>query len=56
MPLPVAHDALTARLITRAGFRAHHVGGFALAGTRGAFEKIIDRPTWVEAEKQFGKG
>src|SRR3954447_7766157 len=38
--LPAAHDALTARLITRAGFRAFQVGGFALAGARYAFPDI----------------
>ena len=32
--LPVAHDALSARLIEAAGFRAASVGGFALVGTR----------------------
>ena len=32
--MPVAHDALTARLIARAGFRAYSVGGFALVGAR----------------------
>jgi len=32
--LPVAHDALTARLIERAGFDAYSVGGFALVGAR----------------------
>ncbi|WP_178130314.1 oxaloacetate decarboxylase [Reyranella sp. CPCC 100927] len=32
--LPVAHDALSARLIEVAGFRAASVGGFALVGTR----------------------
>src|SRR2546421_2509642 len=40
LPLPAAHDALTARLITRAGFRAYQVGGFALAGARYAFPDI----------------
>src|SRR4051812_44242454 len=30
--LPAAHDALTARLIQRAGFPAYQIGGFALAG------------------------
>ena len=30
--LPSAHDALTARLIDRAGFRAYQIGGFALVG------------------------
>src|SRR3954466_9225801 len=38
--LPAAHDALTARLIFRAGFKAYQVGGFALAGTRYAFPDI----------------
>ena len=32
--LPAAHDALTARLIERAGFDAYQIGGFALVGTR----------------------
>jgi len=32
--LPAAHDALTARLIERAGFTACQIGGFALAGAR----------------------
>jgi len=32
--LPVAHDALSARLVEKAGFRAYAVGGFALAGVR----------------------
>src|SRR5437588_7300398 len=32
--LPAAHDALTARLIERAGFPAYQVGGFALVGSR----------------------
>src|ERR1700752_2017738 len=30
--LPCAHDALSARLIERAGFSAYSVGGFALVG------------------------
>jgi 2-methylisocitrate lyase-like PEP mutase family enzyme len=38
--LPSAHDALTARLITRAGFKAFQVGGFALAGARYAYPDI----------------
>ncbi len=38
--LPAAHDALTARLIERAGFQAYQVGGFALAGTRYGFPDI----------------
>jgi 2-methylisocitrate lyase-like PEP mutase family enzyme len=38
--LPAAHDALTARLIARAGFRAYQVGGFALAGAQFAFPDI----------------
>ena len=32
--LPSAHDALTARLIKRAGFHAYQIGGFALVGAR----------------------
>jgi 2-methylisocitrate lyase-like PEP mutase family enzyme len=32
--LPVAHDALSAKLIRRAGFKAYSVGGFALVGSR----------------------
>src|SRR5262245_8021164 len=38
--LPAAHDALTARLIARAGFKVYQVGGFALAGARYAFPDI----------------
>src|SRR5436305_11376784 len=38
--LPAAHDALSARLIARAGFRAYQVGGFALAGARYAYPDI----------------
>jgi 2-methylisocitrate lyase-like PEP mutase family enzyme len=38
--LPAAHDALTARLIARAGFRAYQIGGFALAGARHGFPDI----------------
>src|SRR3954464_1716948 len=34
LQLPAAHDALTARLIKRAGFRAYQIGGFALTGAR----------------------
>lgn len=34
LQLPAAHDALTAKLIDRAGFPAYQVGGFALVGTR----------------------
>src|SRR5438874_9840031 len=32
--LPVAHDALTARIIERAGFSAVQVAGFAVEGSR----------------------
>jgi 2-methylisocitrate lyase-like PEP mutase family enzyme len=32
--LPVAHDALAARLIERAGFHAYSIGGFPLVGAR----------------------
>src|SRR4051812_41055204 len=38
--LPAAHDALTSRLIARAGFKAYQVGGFALAGARYAYPDI----------------
>ncbi|MFO0930721.1 MAG: isocitrate lyase/PEP mutase family protein [Gemmataceae bacterium] len=38
--LPAAHDALSARLIARAGFKAYQVGGFALAGARYGYPDI----------------
>jgi len=38
--LPVAHDALSARLIERAGFQAYSIGGFALVGTRHALPDV----------------
>ena len=34
LQLPAAHDALTAKLIERAGFHAYQIGGFALVGAR----------------------
>jgi 2-methylisocitrate lyase-like PEP mutase family enzyme len=34
LQLPAAHDALTAKLIERAGFPAYQVGGFAMVGAR----------------------
>jgi 2-methylisocitrate lyase-like PEP mutase family enzyme len=34
LQLPAGHDALTARLIERAGFHAYQIGGFALVGSR----------------------
>lgn len=40
LQLPAAHDALTARLIARAGFRAYQIGGFALAGSRYGFPDL----------------
>jgi len=40
LQLPAAYDALSARLIARAGFKAYQVGGFALAGARYAFPDI----------------
>ena len=40
LQLPAAHDALTARLIERAGFDAYQIGGFALAGARYALPDI----------------
>lgn len=48
--LPAAHDALTARLIERSGFRAYQVGGFALAGARYAFPDIDLIHYYEEAE------
>jgi 2-methylisocitrate lyase-like PEP mutase family enzyme len=40
LALPVAHDALTARLIEQAGFPAYQIGGFALAATLHAVPDI----------------
>src|SRR5689334_25226681 len=40
LQLPAAHDALTAKLIERAGFVAYQVGGFALDGARFAYPDI----------------
>jgi 2-methylisocitrate lyase-like PEP mutase family enzyme len=38
--LPCAHDALSARLIARAGFRAYSIGGFPLVGARHALPDV----------------
>ena len=38
--LPCAHDALSARLIERAGFSAYSIGGFPLIGARHALPDI----------------
>jgi 2-methylisocitrate lyase-like PEP mutase family enzyme len=38
--LPCAHDALSARLIERAGFCAYSIGGYALVGARHALPDI----------------
>ncbi|HXY88558.1 MAG TPA: isocitrate lyase/PEP mutase family protein [Candidatus Acidoferrales bacterium] len=38
--LPVAHDALTARLIQLAGYPAYQIGGFALVGAHFAYPDI----------------
>ena len=38
--LPGAHDALSARLIERAGFKAYFIGGFPLVGARYALPDI----------------
>ena len=38
--LPVAHDALTARVIEQAGYPAYQIGGFALVGSRFAYPDI----------------
>jgi hypothetical protein len=32
--MPGAHDAISARLIARAGFKAYFIGGFPLVGAR----------------------
>ncbi len=38
--LPVAHDALTSRLIKLAGYPAYQIGGFALVGSQFAYPDI----------------
>lgn len=38
--LPVAHDALSAKLIAQAGFAAYSIGGFPLVGSRHAIPDI----------------
>jgi len=38
--LPVAHDALTARLIELAGFEAYQIGGYALSGATHAIPDV----------------
>jgi 2-methylisocitrate lyase-like PEP mutase family enzyme len=38
--LPVAHDALSAKLIERAGFAAYSIGGFPLVGARHALPDV----------------
>ena len=38
--LPVAHDALTARIIEVAGYPAYQIGGFALVGSRFAYPDL----------------
>ncbi len=40
LPLPVAHDAMSARLIELAGFHAYQIGGFALAAAQHAVPDI----------------
>ena len=40
LSLPVAHDALTARLIQLAGYPAYQIGGFALVGAHFAYPDI----------------
>jgi 2-methylisocitrate lyase-like PEP mutase family enzyme len=40
LPLPVASDALTARIIELAGFHAYQIGGFAMAATLHAVPDI----------------
>src|ERR1700710_2777811 len=48
--LPVAHDALTARLIELAGFDAYQIGGYALSG---ATHGIPDVDLEKVGEKKF---
>jgi 2-methylisocitrate lyase-like PEP mutase family enzyme len=50
--LPVAHDALTARLIELAGFDAYQIGGYALSGATHAMQ-IVDLPFWAKIEEKF---
>ena len=38
--LPAAHDALTAKMIERAGFKAYQMGGFASVGARHAYPDL----------------
>jgi 2-methylisocitrate lyase-like PEP mutase family enzyme len=38
--LPVAHDALTARILELAGYPAYQIGGFALVGSRFAYPDV----------------
>ena len=38
--LPAAHDALAARVIAHAGFRAYQIGGFAYSGSRFGYPDI----------------
>jgi 2-methylisocitrate lyase-like PEP mutase family enzyme len=38
--LPSAHDALTAKMIEKAGFRAYQIGGFAMAASRHALPDV----------------
>jgi 2-methylisocitrate lyase-like PEP mutase family enzyme len=38
--LPVAHDALTARIIEQVGFKAYQVGGFAVSGAMHAIPDV----------------
>src|SRR5437764_8399681 len=38
--LPAAHDALSACLIERSGFKAYQIGGFALAGSAHAVPDV----------------
>jgi 2-methylisocitrate lyase-like PEP mutase family enzyme len=40
LQLPVAHDALTAKLIEQAGFKAFQIGGFALEGSQFGYPDI----------------
>jgi 2-methylisocitrate lyase-like PEP mutase family enzyme len=54
LPLPVAHDALSARLIELAGFHAYQIGGFALAAILHAVPDV-DLEHYGEIEQMVRK-
>lgn len=54
--LPVAHDALTAKIIESAGFKAFSLGGFGIAASRFGFPDIglLSFTEMLEAVDQIG--